>query len=65
MAKKKEIQAVTKVEKHWVEPGDYFGKQEEVFFIPIPDEIVEALGWVDEQQIEVEVKNGKIIVTKK
>ena len=61
---KKKITAVSKLEIHWVEKGEYFNTNDEVYFLPIPDNIVENLQWKDGDILQFNIKDGKIIVTK-
>lgn len=61
---KKKITAVSKLEVHWVEKSEYFNTNDEVYFLPIPDNIVENLQWKDGDSLNFEIKDGKIVVTK-
>lgn len=68
MSKKKEAlsskSAITRVELHHVDASDYFTGSDEIYFIPIPPGITDHLGWSDNDQLDMQIKDGKIILTK-
>jgi hypothetical protein len=63
MNKKKEALSskslVTRVELHHVDASDYFTGSDEIYFI------TDHLGWSDNDQLDMQIKDGKIILTKK
>ena len=69
MKKKKETSsdksAITRVELHHVDARDYFTCSDEIYFIPIPPGITDHLGWNDNDKLDMQIRDGKIILTKK
>lgn len=44
---------------------EYKGKKYRKFWINIPNKILKELGWKANQELNAEVKDGKLIVSKK
>ncbi len=64
MAKKNTISALSKLEVHCIDRNDYKANSDELYFLPIPDEIINNLKWNDGDELKMSIKDGKIILVK-
>lgn len=53
-----------KIEEHWVDPSvdGVFTPLESVFYLPLPKEIVEKMGWQEGDEIIFNVEDNSIIL---
>jgi hypothetical protein len=64
MTRKSTISALSKLEVHLVDKSDYQINSDELYFLPIPDEIINNLKWNDGDELKMSIKDGKIILVK-
>jgi hypothetical protein len=64
MTRKSTISALSELEVHLVDKSDYQINSDELYFLPIPDEIINNLKWNDGDELKMSIKDGKIILVK-
>jgi len=53
-----------KIEEHWVDPAidGFFTPLESLFYLPIPKDIIDKMGWQEGEEINFTIEGNSIIL---